>query len=706
MVKLFDSIKSRITFLFTLLLVTFIIILASIFGIRAGKELSLAYEQNSIDLLESINNHLITQHQSILFHKERTLNLRKMELKTNIDLVMNILESYYDEYKFGNMTLNEAKRKAISRINGIRYSNNVGYFWINDTGKPFPKMIMHPTLPELDNNILDDPSFNCALGREENLFKAFVDITEVKNEGYVDYLWPKPSSEGLTEIQPKISFVKIFKPWNWIIGTGLYIDDIDKEEQKRLDKVIEELNETIPLLKVGNHGYFYIFNENSDMLVHPNLRGTNIGNMVNPQSGELLTKDLIQAVEEGTKTLKYLWDKPGYEGEYRFKKTAFITYYEPLKWYIAASIYQDDLFNRLYSLIVFIVIVVLISIGLVFLASIKISNSLTKPLFKLINSIKITDKDGIPVNLVPDIKTKEFKHLQNTINNMIQSITISHNQLNDHKNNLEKLVRERTKDLELSLERLERTQDKLIESEKMASLGELVAGVAHEINTPVGIGVTAASHLDINTQSFSKLYKEGHLSKKEFEKYIELCLESSRMILSNMEKASKLIQNFKQVAVDQSDEEKREFAIDKYIDEILFSVYSKFKHTKHKIEVNAEPTIIINSYPGVLYQIIINLITNSLVHGFETIDSGLITINVKKIDDYIELTYRDTGKGIDRGAIKKIFDPFFTTKRGSGGSGLGLNIVYNLVHRKLGGTIECNSKIDKFTEFIITFPAF
>lgn len=141
--------------------------------------------------------------------------------------------------------IDNAMDQSIKNIKEMRYAEGVGYFWINDTGKPFPKMIMHPTVPALDGQVLDDPSYNCALGEDKNLFVTFVEVCEKNGEGYVDYLWPKPTDNGLTEKQPKLSYVKLFEPWGWIIGTGVYIDDIDKALVEKQVQVQNDLRRSI-----------------------------------------------------------------------------------------------------------------------------------------------------------------------------------------------------------------------------------------------------------------------------------------------------------------------------------------------------------------------------------------------------------------------------------------------------------------------------
>lgn len=277
-------------------------------------------------------------------------------------------------------------------------------------------------------------------------------------------------------------------------------------------------------------------------------------------------------------------------------------------------------------------------------------------------------------------------------------------ELVNHKNNLEEIVADRTLELQLSLEHLQHTQEKLVESEKMAALGGLVAGVAHEINTPVGIGVTAASHLEEVIDDFRQLYDAGKVTKKDFENFLSLCSDSSSMILANMKRAADLIHSFKQVAVDQSSQGIRSFQIKMYMEEILMSLHAQLRRTSFEVLFNCPEEFLVNSNPGALSQIITNLVMNSLTHGFEGMDEGSITIDVRKSDDQALIIYGDTGRGIPENNLRKIFEPFFTTKRGEGGSGLGMNIVYNLVTQSLGGHINCTSEEGKGTWFEIEFP--
>jgi PAS domain S-box-containing protein len=258
--------------------------------------------------------------------------------------------------------------------------------------------------------------------------------------------------------------------------------------------------------------------------------------------------------------------------------------------------------------------------------------------------------------------------------------------------------------LQESLEFIKKTQQHLVESEKMASLGGLVAGVAHEINTPVGVGVTASSFLEDKTKLFGEKVKNNDLKRSDLEKYLGVATEASSIIHKNLNRAADLIKSFKQVAVDQSGEVKRTFKLKQYTDELFISLRPKLKRTSHKVQVHCPDDLAIDSFPGAFSQIITNFVINSLSHGFEKKEEGLISLDIWQEGEELFITYKDNGKGMDEATLKKIFDPFFTTTRGFGGTGLGMHIVYNLVTITLGGQITCQSSLGNGAQFSIKVP--
>jgi signal transduction histidine kinase len=255
-----------------------------------------------------------------------------------------------------------------------------------------------------------------------------------------------------------------------------------------------------------------------------------------------------------------------------------------------------------------------------------------------------------------------------------------------------------------TLATLHQYQKQIVETEKMASLGQMVAGVAHEVNTPIGLGVTASTLLQDRLTDIQRAFTDKKLTSSQLERFLNESKEYLGIVYRNLERAANLISSFKQVAVDQSNDSQRRFNMAQLINEVLFSIGPKLKETQHRVLVDCPPELIIDSNPGPINQILINLIMNSLIHAFDDNQHGEMQIIVIIDDSRCQLTYRDNGSGVPETIKKRIFDPFVTTKRGAGGSGLGMHLVYNLVTQALNGTIVFNSSLGDGVEILIDFP--
>ncbi len=273
-------------------------------------------------------------------------------------------------------------------------------------------------------------------------------------------------------------------------------------------------------------------------------------------------------------------------------------------------------------------------------------------------------------------------------------------------NRIELISREekRRVELEQSLDNLKKMQKQLVQSEKMAALGNLVAGVSHEINTPIGAGITYASHFQEITSNMNKNFAEGKITKSGLQEYLELCTEISNGIMINLNRAAELVRSFKEIAVDQTTEDKRTFNLKEYIDEVLLSLKKMIEQNECSIHFECPEELVITSYPGHISQIILNLIMNSLTHAFTDGRVGKIEISVSSDSDLFTILYEDNGVGVTEDIKKQMFDPFFTTKREEGGSGLGLNIVYNIITQSLNGTIDCSNRDDGGIQFTMNIP--
>jgi len=266
-------------------------------------------------------------------------------------------------------------------------------------------------------------------------------------------------------------------------------------------------------------------------------------------------------------------------------------------------------------------------------------------------------------------------------------------------------IRELMFNLEAKIDELTRTRQELVQSEKMASLGRLVAGFAHELNTPLGVAITSASSLQNRTKAINRLLEQEEVDVEELLKSLTHLHEEAELALSNLDRAANLVNSFKRTAVDQTSDEKSRFAVKALLDDIINTLYNRFRQTEIKIQIDCPADLNIVSLPGTLEQILTNLLINSWIHGFEdgTL-AGTIAIVVQLKGDQLHLAYSDTGKGMSPENLAKVFEPFFTTRRTRGGSGLGTYICHNLVTTQLHGTITCDSTPGQGVRFMIVLP--
>lgn len=285
-----------------------------------------------------------------------------------------------------------------------------------------------------------------------------------------------------------------------------------------------------------------------------------------------------------------------------------------------------------------------------------------------------------------------------------------HLELNQTNQQLQQLVNDRTKSLKAAIdelnstiENLHCTQTQLIESEKLSTLGALVAGVAHEVKTPVGLCITTHSFINDLFKDLQQRFDSGTISQENFAEYIESMEECVDILSKNLQRTATLVESFKHVSEDQAGEILRSFNLAEYLSEILSTLSPKLKTSTHSVQVICPDDINLNSYPGALSQVIINLIMNSLLHGFEGINQGTITICAVSQQNHIEITYSDDGLGMSKEVEESIFVPFYTTKQGCGGTGLGMHLAQTLVEQTLQGSIKVQP-CAKGCTFVITIP--
>ncbi|MFC3150496.1 ATP-binding protein [Litoribrevibacter euphylliae] len=386
--------------------------------------------------------------------------------------------------------------------------------------------------------------------------------------------------------------------------------------------------------------------------------------------------------------------------------------------YTILTVDLKNLQNQVFNSIFLTLIAVVSALAIAFYISNIAQKALTKPVEMLTETTsKVANKQDY--SLRADIfSDDELGTLSRSFNRMLDELERYDLQRKEQEDeiirlnqSLEKKVEMRTDELKKanlklteSLYQLQNTQKQMVEQEKMASLGSLVAGVAHEINTPIGIGITAISHLEHIITELEVPFQQGKLSKTNFENALRNLKECHTLVFSNLERAAQLVKSFKMVAVDQSSEEKRLFNLRSYLNDVITSLRPELRKTNLKLKLVIDENLFLNSFPGAFSQIFTNLIMNSIIHGFNDSDEGTIDINAQLKEETLIINYRDNGKGIGKEIAAKIFEPFFTTNRDTGGSGLGTHIIYNLVTQALHGSIELDQTSDTGAHFVILIP--
>lgn len=258
---------------------------------------------------------------------------------------------------------------------------------------------------------------------------------------------------------------------------------------------------------------------------------------------------------------------------------------------------------------------------------------------------------------------------------------------------------------EAALHHLRETQNSLIEAEKLAALGRLVAGVAHEVNNPVGISLTVASSLERKAVMFAEEVARGDLRRSSLNDFVETSRSAASQLVGNLNRAAELIQSFKQVAADRSYSDQRTFNLADLTDQVVMSLRPGIRKQNLTLNVECEPGLVMNSYPGPYGQVLTNLFLNSVAHAFPNGAAGEVNIKVQSSGaDHVEVLYSDNGCGMTPDIRRRAFDPFFTTRRDEGGTGLGLHIVFNIVTNRLGGQIHLESEPTKGTRVQMILP--
>lgn len=449
-----------------------------------------------------------------------------------------------------------------------------------------------------------------------------------------------------------------------------------------VDVTLESIPELFATHHLNYNEEYFLISEDGQYVYHPD-------------EASIMTTSILDEEDTLFPYKKYI-----YQGQKIFKeividnKEMFLLSYpvELADWYVVTLIPKDVLFQQIQQLFSVLFLMMLITLAVTSIVIRTVVKSEIRP-FEVLSDFGQAIANGALDKNIPE----EYIHRDDDMGKLSKAFQ----QITDTFRNENAYLEERIKEKN---EALERQYEYILETEKVASLGSLVAGVAHEINTPLGNSVTSLSYLSrINANTKQQLL-DSQLSAEELVKFMEEIDKSVVLVEGNLNRAVDLVENFKKIAVHQEGEVPETVQLDKLINMVVTSMKGEIKKGAHHVLCNCPENLEIKSYPGALIQVFTNLLSNSLIHGFKDKREGRVDIEVFEKDDRVNILYKDNGCGMTKASIKRIYEPFYTTTRQEGSIGLGMAIVFNLVNQKLDGTINVTSSENRGVTIMIHLP--
>lgn len=506
---------------------------------------------------------------------------------------------------------------------------------------------------------------------------------DISRNGYLEKLGMKEAfywSKTYTEPVTGKSNIDLIVPY----GDGYFLGTID----------LSRLQAYISQLKIKEGAIVTIVDQGGGYLAHTDLK------MVVQRMKDPFT--LRRQVDAGTvadKTIKI--DGKQY---YPFSAKVSGTDWNIVAYYDRES-YRDPIGKMIRSMILTQLTSLMFAMLVIYLSG-RYFQRQTDHLLEFTRRIS----DGDYMFKVSDSRFQEFKELLTRFEAMAGEIGGREEEILELNSNLEEKISERTDQLVQANTRLEQamvdlkeTQSQLLQKEKMASLGVLVAGIAHEVNTPIGVCLTTSTFLTQQGDLVREKFENGTLKNAELKEFFDILDESGELVYHNLQHAGELISTFKQISQSQSPYEMEPLEVKMYINSLVGELYSRYPEI-HMEVISESDEILMVCYPSDMDLIIRNLVTNAVIHGCEGRDGSRVDVFIKMLPDGCRISVADNGKGIPESEINRIFDPFYTTRRGKGGSGLGLHIIYNIITQRYHGTITCSSVIGVGTAFDMFFP--
>jgi len=679
------QIKIMLMAIFVVVLFTFFLALDSINTIKNISNLNIkTYQKEAYqNKQKELENYVSIAHTTVnSIYNRGTKREIENDLKEHSSQLFAIINKVYEKF-YNKIPEHELKEKLKFIISNARFGED-GYYWINNLNA---KMIMHPIHPEFEGR--DFTNVKDANG--VYFVQEAIKLSQKSDEGFIHYAWKKENS---LKSEPKISYVKLFKPYGWILGSGVYIDDIKKSLKK-------ETIETISKMRYGKSGYFWINDMSPKMIMHPilpQLNGKDLSSYKDP-NGIYLFNKMVKVCKQNKDggIVKYSWIKPGHKIPQA--KLSYVRKFNQWDWIIGSGAYVDDIENQISIMkkqteidiqniiksffikiiisVFFIIIVIYILVRQNIILPIQSFQSSFMSFFDYINS---NSKD---IKLSENKSNDEIGQMSQILNNNILIAKEKFDEEIKLKNELKNLNDKLEVKIKDEVEKSHTIEEKLFESEKMASMGEMIGNIAHQWRQPLSVISTAST---------------GMILQKEFGGLTDVKLVSAcESINENAQYLSKTIDDFKNFI--KGERIKRSFKIEDEIGSLLKLVEGSAKNNNIEIILDLQKDVSINSYENELTQCMMNIYNNAkdaLVENIKT--KRYIFISSKKINEKIIIIIKDNANGIPNSVLPKIFDPYFTTKHQSKGTGLGLHMTYNLIVNGMNGSIEASNTAYEYND--------
>lgn len=615
-------------------------------------------------IIKSVDDTLTMQIDLIKNSIESSIDASiKNYFRASASAAYDVTEVYYEKYQQGIMSEAEAQDAVWSILKEREIGPN-GYIAIMDQDG---KMLYHPSTVFIGSDMNEFDFTAQVMGREEN---------------FVDYEWQNPEDESALE---KSLYSIQFKPWGWYICVTGY-----RKEFMSLVS-IDDIEDKILSIRFGETGYPLALDMTGTLLIHPEYKGVNMYDRQDSM-GEVTRK----AIQEGDGRAEYYWKNPG-ESQY-YKKITLYRKIPQFEIIVAATAYEYEVMKPLYMLRKIMVLILVISLGLIVYFTRRVSYSITQPILELKESMDMAVEGNMDTR-VTIRGDDEIGQMAYHFNWFIDTLQKKQIELGEQL----AINSEITEELRASLNQLQETQQRLIEEERFSSMGRLVVKVSHQLNTPMGNALTAASYIERETDDLSHVVKESKVVTASMDEQIETISDSTKILRKALDSAIHVVDTFSQLKIDVN----YNFAYQLNICDFFKDYYDLWKGklpSNVELDIKCPVPINIVTIPEVLMLALSNLTQNSLEHAFGDIKQGKITIEAEQMGKNLKLIYADNGVGISKQDEDKIFEPFYSTSGKFDASGLGLSIVYNAIRDSLKGHIEYRGDVENGVRFIIELP--